>query len=52
MKYMRLNRHEKKCFLAELEAMPAFVESAFGDLEAPDLGRNGADGSFSPIEHV
>jgi hypothetical protein len=52
MKYMRLNQHQQRDFLAELAAMPNFLESAFADLTPTQRATNGADGSFSPIEHV
>ena len=52
MKYMRLNKHQQRDFLAELEAMSDYLETRFAGLSAAQRRHNGADGSFSPIEHV
>ncbi len=52
MKYMRLNQDEQRDFLAELASMADFLEQSFASLPASELTCNGADGSFSPIEHV
>ena len=52
MQYMRLNKQQQGEFLAELASMPNYLELAFADLSPADRSRNGADGSFSPIEHI
>lgn len=52
MQYMRLDRAQQRDFLAELASMPDFVESAFAALAPGERSLRGADGSFSPIEHV
>lgn len=52
MKYMQLNRDEQRDFLNELESMPDMLESSFANLEPVQQLLNGADGSFSPIEHI
>ena len=52
MKYMRLNQQQQRDFLAELADMPEYLASAFDHLSAEQKTERGADGSFSPIEHL
>ena len=52
MKHMRLNQDEQRDFLAELASMADFLEQSFATLPASELTRSGANGSFSPIEHI
>ena len=52
MKYMRLNQHQQRDFLAELASMPDYLESAFAKLTPQQRVTRAADGSFSPIEHL
>jgi len=52
MKYMRLNHQQQRDFLAELESMVDFLETAFSGMTAAQRACNGPDGSFSPIEQV
>jgi len=52
MKYLRLDKDQRRAFLAELGAMPDFLETACAGLSAEQRVEQGPDGSFSPIEHV
>jgi hypothetical protein len=52
MKYMRLNQRQKRDFLNELATMADFLETAFTGLTPAQRLENGADISFSPVEHV
>jgi hypothetical protein len=52
MKYMRSSQDEQRDFLAELASMAHFLEQSFDSLPTSELTRNGANGNFSPIEHV
>jgi hypothetical protein len=51
MKYARLGEGERRLLLADLEAMPDFLEEQFGALPAEVASRVEPDGAFSPVEH-
>jgi hypothetical protein len=50
MQYLALGEDGQQDLLARLEAMPAFVESAFAALPANAATARAADGTFSPVE--
>ncbi len=52
MLYMKLDAAGRQELLAELEAMPAFLEEAFAGLSAEQLTLPGPKGLFSPVEQV
>lgn len=52
MRYMQLTRTDQEAMLAELAAMPHYLETAFGRLPAADVTRPGPGGAFSPVEHA
>ena len=52
MHYMKLDAIGRQELLAELEAMPAFLEKAFAGLSAEQIALPGPGGLFSPVEQV
>lgn len=52
MHYMKLDAIGRHGLLAELEAMPAFLEETFAGLSAERIRRQGPEGLFSPVEQV
>jgi hypothetical protein len=52
MLYMKLDAVGRRELLAELEAMPAFLEETFAGLSAERATLRGPEGLFSPVEQV
>jgi len=52
MIYLRLDPTARRELLAELAAMPAFLETAFAALDAEQTTLRGPQGLFSPVEQV
>lgn len=52
MLYMTLDPTGRQALLAELEAMPRYLELTFAGLGAEQITRPGPDGLFSPVEQV
>ena len=52
MLYMKLDAIGRQELLAELEAMPAFLERSFAGLTAEQVTLPGPEGLFSPVEQV
>lgn len=52
MHYMKLDAIGRQDLLAELEAMPAFLEETFAGLSAERMRLQGPEGLFSPVEQV
>jgi len=51
MQYLGLGKAERAALLAKLEAMPAFLEAALGELSVEEAMASAPDGAFSPVEH-
>ena len=52
MLYMKLDAMGRQELLAELEAMPAFLEATFAGLGVEQARLRGPEGSFGPVEQV
>jgi hypothetical protein len=52
MHYMRLDSTGRQDLLAELMAMPAFLQETFAGLSAEQVALPGPQGLFSPVEQV
>jgi hypothetical protein len=50
MKYLRLERSERKALMEGLDAMADFVAGRFASISAEDAVRGGPDQTFSPVE--
>ncbi len=51
MQYMRLSVADREALLAQLEAMPGFLRSAFTALSPAEAAAPGPGDSFAPVEH-
>jgi len=52
MQYMKLDAIDRQELLAQLEAMPAFLEKTFAGLRVEQVTLPGPEGLFSPVEQV
>ena len=50
MKYLRLDRRERKALMDGLEEMADFLAARFVSISAEDALRGGPDATFSPVE--
>ena len=50
MKYLRLDRGERKALMGGLEEMAGFVAARLASISAEEAVQNGPDGTFSPVE--
>jgi hypothetical protein len=50
MKYVRLDRGERRALMEGLEAMPGFLAERFASLSADEAVRPGPEAGFSPVE--
>jgi DinB family protein len=50
MKYLRLDRGERKALMDGLEEMAEFVAARFASISAEDAVRTGSDETLSPVE--
>jgi DinB superfamily len=51
MRYMRLSVADREALLAQLEAMPGLLRSAFAALSPAEAAAPGPGDSFAPVEH-
>ena len=51
MRYMMLSPEDQQTLLADLAAMPDFLDAAFGALSVAAITRRGPGDTFSPVEH-
>jgi hypothetical protein len=50
MKYLMLNRSERKALMEGLDVMPSFLTERFASLSTDDATRRGPHEAFSPVE--
>jgi DinB family protein len=50
MKYLMLDRTAQEALLADLQAMPGYLEAAFAGLSAEEAAARGPDELFAPVE--
>jgi hypothetical protein len=50
MKYLRLDRQERKALMDGLEGMADFLAARFASLSAEEAARGGPEATFSPVE--
>ena len=51
MRYMRLSVADREALLAQLDAMPGLLRSAFAALSPAEAAAPGPGDSFAPVEH-
>jgi hypothetical protein len=50
MKYLRIDRRERKALMEGLEQMADFLAARFASISADEAARGGPDATFSPVE--